>query len=247
MWPRIGSGDALWHLVFASNLLDGARGEMTYPVHFWSLSVEQQFYLAWPLLAVMLTRRQLVVFCSACLLLAPACRMLFLFHYHNLPLMLTATLSNVDTIAAGALLALLERTETTNSTLIDRVCDVSGCIGAVLMGFIVAARLSGQPGYGFVAGATAVALIALWLIRRAKDYRILRPLLFNRVTLYIGSISYGIYIYHLLVGAALQAVAAHPMKPIAFVMVATSLTFAVATASWYFIEKPFLRLKKRLH
>lgn len=247
VWPRIGRGDAAWHFLFASNLLDGARGTMSYPVHFWSLSVEQQFYLAWPLLAVLLTRRQLLVFCSACLLLAPVCRAVFLFHYQNLPLMLTATPSNLDSIAAGAVLALLERTETSPSHGIDRMCDVSGVVGAITMGCIIVARLSGQPDYGFIGGATAVALIALWLIRRAKDCRLMRPLLFNRGTLFIGTVSYGIYIYHLLVGAALHALEPRGMGPLTFVVVATLLTIAVASASWYGIEKPFLRLKYRLH
>ena len=132
---------------------------MAYPAHFWSLSVEQQFYLAWPLLAVFLTRRQLAVFCVACLFAAPVFRYVFLTHYANLPLMLTAMPSNLDTIASGALLALLEADtrQRMSSQWIDRLCDICGLVGAGVMAMIIYQRLSGQPEFGFVGGATAIA------------------------------------------------------------------------------------------
>ena len=84
-------------------------------------------------------------------------------------------------------------------------------------------------------------------MRRARDVRVLRPFLFNRVTLFIGTVSYGVYLYHLFVGAALHSFRPQLSGAWLFTLTASLLTLAGATASWYFVEKPFLRLKSRLH
>ena len=249
IWPRIDSGHAAWHFLFASNVLDGALGRLSHPVHFWSLSVEQQFYLAWPFLVFLLARRQLALVCMAGMVIAPACRYLFLVHYGNLPLMLTSTPSNLDVLAAGALLALAEehKHQLVTPRVIDRACDVAGIVGAILLFWIIQERLAGRPQFGFIGGATAFALISLWLVRRARDFEVLRRILHNPATIFVGTISYGIYIYHLFVGMALAAVVPGLNGSYAFVLVATVLTLLVATVSWYFIEKPILKAKVRLH
>ncbi len=249
IWPRIDSGYAAWHFLFASNVLDGLLGKLSHPVHFWSLSVEQQFYLAWPFLVFLLSRRHLALVCVAGMVVAPACRYLFLVHYDNLPLMVTSTPSNVDVLAAGALLALAEehRHRLVTPRAIDRACDVAGLLGAALLLWIIQQRLAGHPQAGFIGGATAFALISLWLVRRARDFALLRGVLHNPATIFVGTISYGVYIYHLFVGMALAALVPGLNGSYAFVAVATALTLLVATASWYFIEKPILKVKVRLN
>ncbi len=108
------------------------------------------------------------------------------------------------------------------------------------MGLIIIERLSGRSEFGLVGGATAIALLSLWLIRHARDVRVLRPFLFNRMTLFVGTVSYGIYLYHLLlhhlfVGAALLSLKPKWTGSLAFAAVASLLTLGLATASWVWL------------
>ena len=72
----------------------------------------------------------------------------------------------------------------------------------------------------------------------------------SKPTLYLGRISYGIYVYHLLVPAVFRPVLSVlgvtlAPKGIAEFMVFTSLTIATASLSWTFLERPINQLKQR--
>lgn len=247
VWPKAGQEYAAWHFAFLSNVLVGRLGELVYPVHFWSLSVEQHFYLVWPVLVLVLPRRYLPALCLAFVAVSPLARLYFLAKVGNLPLMLTATVSNLDTLAMGALLATQERrlADPARGARTNLLWKASGIAGALLMTLIVLLRLSGRPELGFVLGGTSVALLSAWLIRCAAVPR-LRRVLSNPATLYLGTISYGIYLYHILVGSAVAAIWPGLAGSYAFVVVASVVTVLIATVSWFGIERPILRLKAKL-
>ena len=103
-----------WDRTFASNL--GATWKGRWLVspegfdlgHFWSLAVEEQFYLVWPFLVAALGRRHLPKICLACLVIAPVIH--FAFHFSgNAPAAYLFTPVRLHTLAAGAWLALAFR------------------------------------------------------------------------------------------------------------------------------------------
>jgi peptidoglycan/LPS O-acetylase OafA/YrhL len=76
--------------------------------HFWSLAVEEQFYLVWPILVLTLNRRVLVGICLACLPISLALRLRFGAHGNTAGADFF-TLSRMDALAVGALVAILAR------------------------------------------------------------------------------------------------------------------------------------------
>jgi peptidoglycan/LPS O-acetylase OafA/YrhL len=98
----------------------------------------------------------------------------------------------------------------------------------------------------------ATALGAVWLVGAATRGfgGLAGRVLSNRVPVYLGRISYGVYLFHPLVKWAVFELvpedAAWIEEPVLTVPVLVALTVAVAALSWHFLEAPLVRLKSRL-
>lgn len=219
------------YLVFLGNW----RGLADEPVNtvaaiLWSVSVEEQFYLSWPLL-VRGARRYHIPFCVGLLVLAVA--------YRGAQAQIAgtaadlATISRLDGIAAGALLAFV---------LDGRFPRLSPFGGRVLMltGFLALAGhlISGWAApiaNTVVAGGCVMILIG----SLSLGFR-------NSRLEYLGKISYGLYVFHLL---ALRSLVPHRasarLEWIGGTLAALALTIGLAAASSKWLEGPFLKLKGR--
>jgi peptidoglycan/LPS O-acetylase OafA/YrhL len=102
----------------------------------------------------------------------------------------------------------------------------------------------GRTSEGFLSN-TAMALIGAWLLYNSNFER--SPLAFlDRAPLrHLGRVSYGFYLYHLLIGRQIARYL-EPVSPEVFAMVAGSLTLLAATVSWYWFERPLNRLGHQL-
>jgi peptidoglycan/LPS O-acetylase OafA/YrhL len=151
------------------------------------------------------------------------------------------TLSSLDALALGALLAWLPSVGRTPSS---NVLGVAGALGVAL----VAAQLFLT--WELVLFRTGVALAAFagigWLVQNQSG-RLARMLSFGPLV-YIGRISYGIYVYHLFVPSKLGAFARLLIRTGNSWIFATgcfAVTVLVASVSWYFFEAPLNALKER--
>jgi peptidoglycan/LPS O-acetylase OafA/YrhL len=215
-------------------------------IHIWSIAVEEQFYLIWPLLLPRLGRRVPWVIMSL-LVIAFGVRLII----PRLDLLLT----RCDGLALGAALAWYSQQRrrsllTTPSAKAFRI--------TILVAVVVYAcwrRLTaGPPFYDLMslwraptilAVNLAAALLILEILERAGT-PLLAPLR-GRALVYIGQISYGIYLYHLLVfwiADGLQVRFGWQRTNLFNVLVVLTC-LAVASASWHFIEQPILRFRKR--
>lgn len=237
VWPGFTNGGMTWHMLFMSNALFAIKGEFLFPIHFWSLSVEEQFYLFWPLL-MLLPARHLTKVCVAMLIVSPLSRWYFAAALHNLPASYFALNSNLDCLSAGALLAILER---------ERISVPSwvGVAGAALLAALTFAGVMGVHAAGDWPMATVFAAISAWLISWLDRTPAAAAMLVNPALGYIGKISYGIYIYHLLVGNYLLRTSIGKQSPWAFAIISIGATVAIASVSWHFIERPILSIKTR--
>ena len=156
------------------------------------------------------------------------------------------TPSNLDALGFGSLLAMASRTMSLQTRLpsLMRAALVTGVVGLV-----VAANL--KPTLAHIVGPTAISLVFGWLVGRAAGgfSGLAGRLLEAKPILYVGKISYGLYVYHVFVPPALEplltrtgiALAGNTLTSFA---VYSLITLVIASASWTLFEHPINRLKR---
>src|SRR5438094_833760 len=96
-----------WHfLIFGQNFSTAFQYYTGVLNPYWSLAVEEQYYLVWPLLCYFLSRRQLTITCIALLVVAPILRAVATPHFASYLVTFTLTPFRMDQLAAGSLLAI---------------------------------------------------------------------------------------------------------------------------------------------
>jgi peptidoglycan/LPS O-acetylase OafA/YrhL len=238
-----------WHAGYASNFLFALQGSWTPWVtsHFWSLAVEEQFYLVWPFLILLVPRSRLVAVVIAIIVSSPLFRLIALLAGANDVALYVATPASLDALGLGSLLALCADQPVAWRRLI-RLGLISIPLTLITLGVLL---VKDQPWLNYLVYETGVALALACLVGKTVEGFGGLPgrLLSLRPLQYVGKISYGIYLYHLFVLAAffkLLDVAHLPQLdkgPVLF-LIATSMTVAMAAMSWKFLEQPFNRLKR---
>lgn len=220
-----------------------------YFCHTWTLALEEQFYLLWPLIVPLLSRRSLMTLTLGLVVLSLAARfagfpsriLLARFDGFALGGLLAAFLSVPDFVRLhGGTLALA-------LAIVGGVALVFLATGSAVMG---GPKFMGEqiawPGLTILAlNLLFFALVGLVFLN--AGHPLLSPLR-NRWLVYLGQISYGIYLYHFLIFAGLAGVCdlyGLGNGPLVKV-VRWILLIAVPVISWEFVEKPILSLKDRL-
>jgi peptidoglycan/LPS O-acetylase OafA/YrhL len=241
MLHDIASAPWLFLLLFVQNLwplaLPGAIGPT------WSLAIEQQFYLFWAPIARPVPPRWLLLASGAMLATSPIVRLLYSGH-----LTPTNTLTHLDGLAIGSLLAVALRVLPWSPRVwkwTARAALVVGGAGVALMLNHGSAWTDTLLSIGF-GGMLLAALLGQAAPRPSLYCRALtlHPLLF------IGKISYGLYVTHILVFSVLGGYVDRPLqqfgKPgnLAIVAIRFAASIGFASLTWYRFERPILRLKR---
>jgi peptidoglycan/LPS O-acetylase OafA/YrhL len=246
IWP--------WLFTYTTNIYVWHHLAFPYAVpHFWTLAVEEQFYLVWPWAMLFLPRRWLVPFLLTLCCLGPAWRLYASFHYtagtRNEALVFTIGI--IDFLAIGAVLALAAHARRSREQLRRALTRVVLPVGAVLYVSLFWVGRSVDHHAPLALEDTGAALVFCWLIGSASR-GFAGPfgrLLEWRPVVYLGKISYGIYIFHYLVPLGFDA-AATPFgdeyeNSACVNFIATSLvTYGVAALSWHTLERPVNGLKR---
>ena len=217
--------------------------------HFWSLAVEEQFYLLWPPL-VWLARSPKNVgwLCLATILLAFCTRAAFAL-YGMYPAQFT--LCRIDELALGGLLAVLGRQITSRSIWKRVSLGIASLVLAIGATLYLLKNGSGAAVIQVVKydirGGLFAGLIALAVRAGAVPTAGWTRLLLARPLLWCGHYSYALYLFHPFVMSACDKVPAGT-SPVAAetcrVALTLSLTLTLAWLSWRFLEAPCLSLKK---
>jgi len=217
--------------------------------HFWSLSVEQQFYMVWPWVVLLLPRRWLLP--AALLMIATSPVYRFAYGTFGDPNLLglaayISTWSSLDALGFGALLAMARR-EAWGPALYRAVKRFGVPLALAAIVLIVT---SGSLRADLLMYDTASGVVFLWLIWTAADgfTGVTGRVLEWKPLLHIGTVSYGAYVYHPFVPEfCIWAAAALGWTLLANAWVVAAMTFgvtlAVATLSWRYIEAPINRIK----
>ena len=229
-------------LLMAGNLV-GLRVSLV--VHLWSISLEEQFYLVWPSAVKFLTRRGLLVAALSIVLVSNVTLIRFgLLHADTWQRIWWNTLVQMEMFAAGILLALFHA----GRGAVPRPWTVrTAGLAAIPVVWMLVAHYAGIKGFGLNArgpvslciGFAALALSCAALIDLLTGLdRWPRPLI------YLGKISYGLYVFHFAV-IVLTETYLRNLRHSVRMVVAMAITMAVASLSYRFLETPFLRLKER--
>lgn len=212
------------------------------PGHFWSLAVEEQFYLVWPFLVLFFPRRYLSWALWGMVVSALLLR-IALAHTHFDPFYLTFT--RIDGLAAGALLALSYYSGSLGKqrSLLWGVAALSVAL-AVIVG-IASPHQAFDWVHPFkftaVTGFYSACLGLLITTRATAVHALLR----TRPLREIGRISYGLYVLHPPIFLLLQRVLVHASVPVLGITFAV-VTYLTATLSFYGFEKRFTGMKDKL-
>ena len=201
----------------------------------WSLAVEEQFYLAWPLVVRMCSETQLRRVALGVIGLSPVLRVFLSMYKVNI---YSNTFCRLDGLMAGSLLALfLSSGDFAPSRFVKgawATLVVSGSL-ALLAGTLIGRSVQ----FSLVAFA-AVSFVYLSLFSRQSW---LQAFLANPLLIYTGTISYGIYLLEKIpldVGKGFHL----DRHPILIFPVTAACTYGLAALSWHLLERPFLKLKR---
>jgi peptidoglycan/LPS O-acetylase OafA/YrhL len=209
----------------------------------WSLAIEEQYYLVWPILVLLLSRRTLAwaaagaFSLSVAVRILQACGFLHLFLYTN-------TLSRLDGIALGSLLAIVLPSAPERS--VRRIATLVLPLSVIAV--FVTELVFGEKTW-FLYSGLALAFASLLCLSINSDR--LRRLRFFR---YTGKISYGLYLLHVPVfdtfrdprfRSGLSWFRSSVLNDLVLLFCMVGALYLVASASWYFFESPILKLKGR--
>ncbi len=244
---RLPAGELVRFLTFTQSVPLSGKLAQTYPLlaPTWSLAVEEQFYLVWPLVALVLSSKKMTWILLALL---------------PLPIVLHATVecdifniaSRGHGLAMGALLTLtLSRWEETALPKRSRVkrllaAAAFAAMGPVLVFVAVSNRgpLSSMKFPSEVFFFDVIVACATGLAVLLSGHRLLWPLRIP-ILCRIGLISYGIYMCHTYVYYYVKEYLFPFLWPSAGAIVELVASYGMAELTWRFLEQPFLSMKAK--
>jgi peptidoglycan/LPS O-acetylase OafA/YrhL len=238
-WGRIW----YWYAFFAANIgesLGRGGGGVLQP--FWSLAVEEQFYLVWPLIIYFVPLRLLPRILIGTVVLAPLLRIfLTLISTTHFPIYFL-TPCRMDLLAAGGLLAMYRTQIEERAPEFQRYSLYFGvacglafvCLGLSISSFRTSANsiIFNSVGYSLSAGFFTAMLAYLLVLKRGPVLWFLK----RPEMVYLGKISYTMYLVHQIAIDLVPSSAS----------IALLGTILFSALSWKFIEGPLLGSSKRI-
>lgn len=217
-----------WFAAFAANWYLGWVDHVPQLAVFWSLAVEEQFYLLWPVVIWTVPRRHLPAVCLAVAAVGPLIRLVLLTDGAALHTVRYTTPAIVDPLAIGSWLAVRR-----GGVAGPAVVAALGTPLVLTAWALVGVRASVIPLSTVIACGAAVAVHLAWTGRL--------PALKWRPAVWVGQRSYGIYLLHLPVLAMVDAALAP--GPLARTTLVLAGTVVAAELAHRWIERPFNQRK----
>ncbi len=226
---------------------------------FWSLSIEEQFYLVWPAVILLVPQRHLLRLCASLVLVATIIRFGMAAMGISWAAIFTVTFARMDAIAMGAMIAVLAR-RASGLSGVKKAAPVVAVIALAGLGTVdLLSRTHFRVGDKFALAIQCTFFVWLWgalvvLTLTAAQGSFLQRLTYASVLRIFGKYSYALYLFHGHMNRLFEKLGFNPNRgliiggsvlPWQMVYLAASFaaSLAVAYLSWHLYEKHFLRLK----
>lgn len=241
---------------YSSNFAQALKNSYVYPLysfelnHLWSLSIEEQFYLLWPLLVYKLSHKQIKYVLVTIILMTTPFIYIADKIFGNWSLAAyVLPICRFDAISIGALIALFKHTEidffkSTNLKLLY--------LTALTMLVNVVINLAYSGAYGKGTFSAMFFGILLYIVLSENSLPIFKNIFENKFLVHLGTYSYALYVFHhflkpqymtlfgnYLVNGEMNRI----LGQIIYFVLAFGITYLISRLSWIAIERPFLKLK----
>lgn len=250
-----------WFFAFASNIAMALKQNWLYHSHIfnlnhlWSLAVEEQFYLVWPLVIWLLPTRVVGALCAVIVIISPSLRLWtaeqFGQEWYNCIASYVLPYCRMNGLAAGAFLAIALRLEWHKM-----IFPLDRWIARFVLVYCAwnMARILLNVNELALGTYAALAFAALvWLALNDHPKALVRRIFENPFLVDLGKYSYALYIFHQMFEYEWKSWFWGPMRTMGlplgisqliYALLAFGGTYLLARVSWVLIEQPMLRLKR---
>ena len=244
--------DTLISLFFMSNW---ARAFSFHPPdylgHTWSLSVQEHFYILWPLTLLMLLRafsnRWTVAFVAILFAMSSWLLRIYLFHSgSSFERLYNGSDTHADALMIGCILGIILSSELLKNKIqlvlskwLTLLAPFS-ILCLIFMSVIMSLKNPQMYYWGFCAIEILTATLLLHLLINKNS--VIHKLLSMRWIVWVGSISYSLYLWHYPIYRTMQQLNYSVIEVITY---GTIVTLIISACSFYMLEKPILKIKRK--
>ena len=250
----------LYFMFYSSNFLFFFTANWGgYLSHLWTLAVEEQFYIIWPWIILFIPNKHLLNSIIGIITIGPVFRAV-MFHVlegtTQINFISILTPSAFDSFGLGALLAyfrVYKNLPFDFRSLSSKIILYMNIVSYILLSFfkVYLYKIPNFSKYAIMIDQPLLmfntAVIFLFIISRASiGFKgILKFILENKVIIYLGRISYGLYLYHSFIPLIYSKLNLSSIKSsFTQFFIQFIILVILSSVSWYFIEKPINNLKK---
>ena len=248
-----------WFYSYLQNwLFASGSGPALYFVHFWSLAIEEQFYLFWPFVVYYADQKALMKIGGVAIFGALFLRILFVFILDRPDILNTfpqySTITRIDSLMIGSLIAIgLQSVSLKDGLIKDAPRVLAYATLIVVACFLIqpdspltnngAMLTVGYSGLAIMTGALIVVLLT------KEDANLARRIFRHRILTFFGKYSYALYVFHwpvtsFIIEYYIKKGYQGLVPWLMFIVGAFAISLVLALLSWKLMEKPILGLKR---
>lgn len=244
-----------WYIFHKLDYFDSFGAQSPFK-HLWSLAIEEQFYMIFPLLFLLVNRKKKskdgtyklnknFLYVVLGLILASLIAHILLFDINNISRIYFGTDTRAFSLLVGVVGAILYPMERLHAKVTPQQNMIYSVVSLVSIATLITVMIytSEYNTLLYRGGFLLVAILGLIvIISSGKQHTLMSRLLSFKPVVFIGKISYSLYLWHFPVLVLTTPVSEIGNPNIIFVILRVVLTFVLATASYMFVETPIRKL-----